>query len=112
MRKLDALNKLYHRPPLNEHIERDFHKHLHDAWLEVACLYDYLEVLAKDGLLSCPCTSVERALKDLAEARDRLDEELDCDFELDLPPDSPEIIAAEKAYIARATGRAHDGASR
>jgi hypothetical protein len=103
MRKLHALNKLYKRPPLNEHIERDFRRDLHDAWLAVACLYDFLKACHKDGLLSSPCTSVERALKDLKEARDRLDQDRDCDFELDLPADSPEAIAAEKAYIARAT---------
>jgi hypothetical protein len=101
MRKLGALNKLHPRPPLNEHIEQSFRENLHGAWLAVACLYDYLEVLHQDGVLYCPYAGIERALKDLAETRDRLDPNGDCDFELDLPPDCPEIIAAEKAYIAR-----------
>jgi hypothetical protein len=85
MRKLDALNKLYHRPPTNEHIERDFHKELHDAWLAVACLYDYLEALHKDDLLYCPNNFVETALEDLKEVRDRLGQDQGCYFELDLP---------------------------
>jgi hypothetical protein len=113
MRKLDALNKLYHRPPTNEHIERDFHKELQDAWLAVACLYDYLEALHKDDLLYCPNNFVETALEDLKEVRDRLGQDQGCYFELDLPPDSPEVIAAEKAYLDRAASltdtRVHQG---
>jgi hypothetical protein len=105
MRKLDALNKLYMRPPLNEHIERDFHKHLHDAWLALACLYDFLEACDKDGLLYGPYSGTERQLRELARVRDGLDQEhefYECDWALDLPADSPEIIAAEKAYAERA----------
>ena len=101
MRKLDALNKLYLQPPTNEHIERDFRKHLYDAWTAIDELYDYLEACHQDDVLECPYTSVERALNDLKEARDRLDPCGECDFELDLPADDPKVIAAEKAYAER-----------
>jgi hypothetical protein len=92
MRNLTALNKLYRRPPSNEDLEYDLKRNLYHAWLEVANLYDFLEACHKDGILDSPYTSVERALKDLAECRDRLDQELECDFQLDLPADA-EIAA-------------------
>jgi hypothetical protein len=88
-RNLKALNELYRRPPTNEHLERDFKRELYHAWLNVANLYDFLEACHKDGILDSPYTSAERALKDLAECRDRLDQDLDCDFELDLTADAP-----------------------
>jgi hypothetical protein len=86
MRKLDALNRIYHRPPTNEHIERDFRKALYEAWLAVGALHEFLEALHKDGLLTDgPECSAERALDDLVKVIDRLDPDLDCDFVLDLP---------------------------
>ena len=96
-RNLTALNKLYQHPPTNEHLERDFKRELYHAWLNVATLYDFLEACHKDGILDSPCTSAEQALKDLAECRDRLDQDLWCDFELVLPADAP---TAETATVA------------
>jgi hypothetical protein len=98
-RKLTALSKLYQRPPTNEHLERDFKRDMDFAWLAVAELYNFLEACHKDGILESPTTSVEQALKDLAECRDRLDQDLWCDFELDLPADAPTVAEPAVATV-------------
>jgi hypothetical protein len=94
-RNLTALNKLYQRPPTNEHIERDFHKRFYDAWREVTCLYDYLEACHQDGLLIGISASAERLLKELAQVRDSLDQDTGCwDLDLDLPAGAPTAAVA------------------
>jgi len=91
-RDLTALCELYHRPPANEHIERDFKKSIEDAWCAVAELYDFLSACHKDGLLMGIARSPDKVLKDLADIRDGLcndSAEIDFELDLDLPPDSP-----------------------
>jgi hypothetical protein len=107
MRKLDALNKLHPRPPLNEHIEQSFWKALKDADLALDELYNYLSAMHQDGLLKSLDDYVWPPDVVLAKLEDIIDWIVDKRdyFELDLPPDCPEIIAAEKAYIERATTR-------
>jgi hypothetical protein len=104
MRKLDALNNLYLRPPLNEHIERDFSKALQDALPALDELHRYLSALHQDGLL--------KHLGQYGLPADAVLKQMDWIIgwiayqgeygELHLPPDCPEDIAAETAYAERA----------
>jgi hypothetical protein len=99
MRKLDALSKLYTRPPLNAHIERDFGKALHDADLALGELREFLSAMHQDGLLKhlseygLPADVVLAKLEDIIAW---INHQGYC-VELDLSADCPEIIAAERA---------------
>jgi hypothetical protein len=87
-RNPNGLAKLYRRYPTNEEIEQDFKRNIDLAWLGLTELYKYLSACHQDGLLDTYVVSVERALQGLATTRDSIDRELECDFHLELPPDS------------------------
>jgi hypothetical protein len=75
-------------PALSKHyLERDLYQAVHDAWAAVDQLYDLLAACRKDGLLGHAFTTPEKALKDLAEFRDKLSD--GGDFLLTLPEDAP-----------------------
>jgi hypothetical protein len=91
MRKLTALNELYHHPPTNEEIEDGFRRAMHHAWLELSNLYGLMEACQKDGVLINRYCPVAKALKEMRQVCDMIN--LDWGWELNLPPD-PVAVAA------------------